>query len=136
MGAGIVKDWARFEPVTRGRITLRPYRLDELDQVHAAFQAGDERTWPSGPPPRYKVRRRLENSGRFVSGKLDVAIEVDGRLVGEVQARHPANCLPDGVFTLGIELFEPSDRDRGIGREALALFIGELFEAAGAHRVE
>jgi RimJ/RimL family protein N-acetyltransferase len=67
---------------------------------------------------------------------LDLGIEVDGRLVGEVQARHPLRALPAGVFELGIEIYETSDRRQGYGSEATAILTGWLFESAGAERVQ
>jgi RimJ/RimL family protein N-acetyltransferase len=65
---------------------------------------------------------------------IDFAIDVDGRLVGDVQAR--CQMLPKGVFELGIALFDEADRGRGYGRGAVALITRRLFEEEGAHRVQ
>ena len=60
-----------------------------------------------------------------------------GRLIGEIQARgHPAQTLPPGVFEVGIVLYDPADRGKGYGMEAVALLTGWLFEQAGAARVQ
>jgi [ribosomal protein S5]-alanine N-acetyltransferase len=118
------------------RVVLRPLRADELD---AALDARDRlgmRPQP-GARARERLRRRLARSGRLARGHLDLAVEVDGRLVGEIQARaHPAQTLPLGVFELGIVMYDPADRGRGFGVEAVALLTGWLFDQAGAARVQ
>ena len=119
------------------QVVLRPLRLDELDTVLAArdhleigAQAGRTRA-------RERLRRRLARSGRLTRGHLDLAIELAGRLIGEIQARgDPAQTLPPGVFEVGIVLYDPADRGKGYGMEAVALLTGWLFEQAGAARVQ
>jgi RimJ/RimL family protein N-acetyltransferase len=119
------------------RVILRPLRLDELDAVLAARDRLGIGPQFGGAPPRARLRRRLTRSGRLARGHLDLAVEVDGRLIGEIQARgRPAQTLPPGVFELGILLYDPADRGRGFGREAVALLTGWLFEQAGAARVQ
>jgi RimJ/RimL family protein N-acetyltransferase len=44
--------------------------------------------------------------------------------------------MPPGVWEIGIELWEESDRGRGIGREAVALLSSHLFEHEGGIRVQ
>jgi RimJ/RimL family protein N-acetyltransferase len=124
--------------VLRGRrVTLRPYRSEEVDLVEAGFRVKDAARWlPLGPPPRSELRRRVEAGGRFVDGRIDLALEAEGRLVGEVDARRPRWCLPPGVFELGVSVFDPADRGRGFGSEAVALLTEHLFESGEAHRVE
>ncbi len=119
------------------RVVLRPLRPEELDAVLEArarleigAQAGRARA-------RERLRRRLARSGRLARGLLDLAVEVDGRLIGEIQARgRPAQSLPPGVFELGIVLYDVADRGRGYGVEAVALLTGWLFEQAGAARAQ
>lgn len=125
-------------PVLHGeRVTLRPYLAEEVDRVDAAMRSMDAAQWlPLGPPPRSELRRRVEAGGRFVDGRIDLALEVQGRMVGEIDARRPKWCLPPGVFELGVTVFEASDRGRGVGTEAVALITGHLFDAGEAHRVE
>jgi RimJ/RimL family protein N-acetyltransferase len=105
------------------RLVLRPYRDDELDEAieqaqQAIAQVGDV-------PSREALARRFEQSGHFVEGRLDLAVEGDGRLVGSIQARAPERALPPGVCELGIELV-PDGRGRGFGTEAVALLAGHL----------
>src|SRR5439155_1296333 len=52
-----------------------------------------------------RLRRRIESSGRFCDGRLDLGIEADGELIGSIEARRPPAALPPGVFELGITLF-------------------------------
>jgi RimJ/RimL family protein N-acetyltransferase len=47
----------------------------------------------------------------------------------------PGRALPSGTFDLGIDLRENA-RNKGYGREALALFTDWLFEHAAAEAVE
>jgi RimJ/RimL family protein N-acetyltransferase len=89
-----------------------------------------------GPAERAELVERVERSGEFDGTELLLGIQVDGRLVGEVQARQPRMGLPPGVFELGIDLFDVADRGRGIGRIALTQLLTRLFEQEGAHRVQ
>jgi RimJ/RimL family protein N-acetyltransferase len=119
------------------RVVLRPMRLDELDAVLEARASLEIGAQPGRTRARERLRRRLARSGRLARGHLDLAIEADGRLIGEIQARgHPAQTLPPGVFELGIVVYDPADRGRGYGVEAVALLTGWLFERAGAARVQ
>ena len=83
-----------------------------------------------------RMRRRIANSGRLVGGWLDLAIDAEGSLVGEIDARHPPRAMPPGVFELGIALFDEEVRGRGYGTEAIALLTAHLFAELGAERVQ
>jgi len=126
--------------VIRGeRVLLRPFRGDEFDAWYAArlASAGDSTVSPVGPPDPERLRERVERSGILRDGWLDLAIEVDGRLVGEVGSYgEPDLVMPPGVYFLGIGLFDPADRGRGIGTEATRLLCDWLFREAGAVRIE
>jgi RimJ/RimL family protein N-acetyltransferase len=118
--------------VTAG-IRLRAFRADEIDLVWAAKRAEG---WPADRNARRRLQRRLERSGALEDGFLEFAIEADGRLVGDVQARQPRYALPPGVFELGIELYDPADRGRGYGGGAVRLITNLLFDEHGASRVQ
>ena len=126
------------------RVTLRPYRLDEVDSFVALVSAPDGGTrlapgasfaWPLGAPPPQDLRGRVEASGRFVQSLLELAIEADGQFAGSIQARNPLPCFPPGVFMIGIAV-APERRGRGVGRQAVALLATHLFLQEGAERVE
>jgi RimJ/RimL family protein N-acetyltransferase len=113
-------------------VVLRPYRADELDEAVRQAHASESRV--GGMPTREQVAQRLERSGSFVEGHLELAVEVDGRLCGSIQARAPEKALPPGVCELGIELV-PEVRGRGVGTEAVRL-LGEHLLAHGYPRVQ
>jgi RimJ/RimL family protein N-acetyltransferase len=123
--------------VVRGhRVVLRPYRLDEVDVMEAAMSTAEARQWlPMGAPPRHELRRRVDAAGEPSEGRIDLAIEAEGRMVGEIDARHPRWAVPPGVWEIGISMFSSTDRGRGLGREAVTLLCDRLFEREGAHRV-
>ncbi len=111
------------------RVRLRPLRPDEFELVRGGVhvsEAGSERF----------LRDRLERSGELVGGWLDLGIEVDGELVGDIGARAPHGAFPPGVFEIGITIFASGNRGRGVGREAVALFTEHLFTSQGAARVQ
>ena len=87
--------------VLRGdRVTLRPLRLDELDELMAARQRQDvPQLWEEGA--RERLERNIANSGRYSDGRLDFAIEAESRLIGTLDARHAEAFVPHGVYELG-----------------------------------
>lgn len=129
--------------VLRGeRVSLRPFREGELDRVleiHRGWSSENGIHDPWDRVDRARVRERIESSGSWTDGPagLVLAIEVDGRLVGEMQARGGrSQLLPPGVYELGIELYEPEDRGRGIGTAAVEQMARYLFEEEAARRVQ
>ena len=129
--------------VLRGaRCTLRAFRPDELDELLAArHRVSADPDGFAGPreiggDEREKLRRRIAASGRLHDGWLEFAIEVAGRLVGDVQGRGGRRMLPPGVYELGIELYDATSRGKGIGIEAVALLTTHLFAELGAGRVQ
>jgi len=127
--------------VIRGeRVVLRAFRPEEFDAWYASrtASAGDPTLSPGGPPDPDHLRERTERSGVLRDGWLDLAIEVDGRLAGEigVYGETPEGRRPPGNFFFGIGLFDPADRGRGLGTEATRLLSDWLFREAGAVRIE
>jgi RimJ/RimL family protein N-acetyltransferase len=117
-------------------LTLRPFRPDEVDVVWEARKRRASPTSPVTPGVRRAVQRHVERSGRLYDGFLRLAIDVDGRLVGEIDARCPANAFPPGVFEVGIELYADEDRGRGYGAEAIRQLVERLFAGEGAERIQ
>jgi RimJ/RimL family protein N-acetyltransferase len=118
------------------RVSLRPLRSEELEIVWQARLNDDTAPWMSTPQAYERLKKRVASSGAFVDGWLDLGIEADGRLVGEIDARQPPRSLPQGVFELGISLFETADRGHGLGTDAIRLMTRYLFEHEDAARVQ
>ncbi len=104
------------------RVVLRAYRAEELDRVYEQARSSAIRV---GELTSERLRLRIARSGRFVEGRLDLAVEVDGSLAGSIEARAPTGSLPPGVCELGIELF-PETRGQGLGTEAIELLTRHL----------
>ncbi len=118
------------------RVSLRPLRPEELEAVWEARLSDDTAPWMSTPQAYERLKERVANSGRFVDGWLDLGIEAEGRLVGEIDARQPPRSMPQGVYELGISLFETGDRGRGFGTDAIRLLTRYLFQHEEADRVQ
>jgi RimJ/RimL family protein N-acetyltransferase len=117
------------------RVTLRPLAMSELDASLAAREAADPTVHPT-KPDRERLRVRFERSGLLQDGALDLAIDVGGRRIGEIQTyRPPERELPEGAYEVGIMIDDPEQRGRGYGREAVELLVGWLFAEADATRV-
>jgi len=119
-------------------VVLRPFRATEVDALWARRQREIAEGSPGGPRSRADVAERVANSGTWSDSApgLLFAVESDGALVGDIQARRSKWMLPSGVVELGIDLYEGSDRGRGIGRRAVAALTGRLFDTGEAHRVQ
>jgi ribosomal-protein-alanine N-acetyltransferase len=117
---------------------LRPVDLEALVDTRMA-EAGTMGN-PAPARPREEIRSalrdRVRHSGTLFRGEILFGIQVDGELVGEIQARCPEHAMPPGVFELGIGVFAEADRGKGIGTRAVALMTARLFSEHGAHRVQ
>ena len=121
------------------RVELVPLRDADVERLARAREAeAGSMGFPDafGPAELAELRERVSRSGEFDGTELLLGIRSDGRLVGEVQARQPRMGLPPGVFELGIDVFEATDRGRGLGTEALTLLLARLFDRERAHRVQ
>ena len=87
-------------------------------------------------PEEAGFKARLRRSGHLEDGWLDLAIDLDGVSIGRIQTFvPPGRALPPGTFDVGIGLKENA-RNKGYGREALALLTDWLFEHAAAEAAE
>lgn len=118
-------------------LTLRPYRPDDYDVVRRwiddpAITGGFPTAAPLHDDDEVRAIVRAEptpNHDRF-------AVVVGDRVVGEAQVRHSSPVFPDGVFGLGIAIFDPADRGHGFGREAQRQLTDRLFRERAARRVQ
>jgi RimJ/RimL family protein N-acetyltransferase len=118
-------------------VTLRAFKSYELEDVLAARALFSGDVQPLGPPRREEIKEHIARSGEFEEGRLDLAVETDGRLVGDVVTlTHPLLDLAPGVYQVGIVLYSSETRGRGIGTEAMRLLVDWLFQVQGAHRVQ
>jgi RimJ/RimL family protein N-acetyltransferase len=124
-------------------IRLRPFAPPDVDAAWRGLAGVDESAHPRlspgerRPQPSETFRRRLQRSGRLWRGCLDLAIDRNGRLIGEIQARtRPRQTVPPGVFEIGVVLYQQRDRGKRFGREAVELLTDWLFEHGGAARVQ
>jgi RimJ/RimL family protein N-acetyltransferase len=122
--------------VRGGHVVLRPFRPQEIDEVLAWWgrETGYVRARPNSDEEH--LRRRFALSGVMTRYELLLAIEGDGRLVGEIQARRAEGSTPDGVFELALEVYESADRGKGYGTDAAMLLTSYLFKNEKAHRVQ
>lgn len=124
--------------LTGPRIRLRPLREDEFPTLWASSERWLKASGSdiSVEDAQARVRDRITDSGSMTVEGIDLAIEFDGRLVGDIQARTNPKAMPPGVLELGIELFDPQDRGKGLGREAVELLTAYAFDQLEAHRVQ
>jgi RimJ/RimL family protein N-acetyltransferase len=116
------------------RLMLRPLVVAELDTSIATREAADRTVHPV-KPDRQKLKARFERSGLMRDGAIDLAIDVEGVRIGEIQTYVPPEReLPPGAFEVGI-MIDEALRGRGYGREAVALFLDWLFDEQAATRV-
>ena len=117
------------------RVRLRSLTLEDVEPLAAGMEADPRSFGPGGEEARARLRKQVERNPTLEDGDfLDLAIEADGRLVGDVQARMPPRAWPGGVCEIGISLFAEA-RGQGYGREAVTLFTDYLFDE-GLERVQ
>ena len=116
------------------RVQLRAFRPEELDEVIAGRSVTPGMVGPE--PERDSLIERLARSGHWNDNRLDLAIEVSGELVGEMDARRGRGTYPPGVVEIGIGLYHAPMRGRGVGTEAVALLTHHLLDIEGAERVQ
>jgi RimJ/RimL family protein N-acetyltransferase len=122
-------------------VRLRKLRDSEVEtlirtRIEEAGTMGHPGPAPDADLARPVLRERVAHSGEYFGGEILFGIEADGRLIGEIQARHPEHAIPPGVFELGISVFDPADRGRGVGTKAVRQMTKLLFDEQGAHRVQ
>ena len=112
-----------------GRVVLRRFHESELPGMW------ERELRRGGKGDRDKYFAFLRGSGEWTADELRLAVEVDGALAGDVQARRGRASMPQGVTELGIGLFDEA-RGKGVGTEVLTLLCRHLFDDEGFHRVQ
>jgi RimJ/RimL family protein N-acetyltransferase len=116
------------------RLLLRALQPGEIQEEWRAMVTADPMA-VAELPQEDGFKARLQRSGHLEDGWLDLAIDLDGVSIGRIQTFvPPGRPLPPGTFELGIGLKEKA-RNKGYGREALALLTDWLFEHAAAQAV-
>jgi RimJ/RimL family protein N-acetyltransferase len=116
------------------RVILRSLSMDEFEQEWASRLEMDPSVQPI-MPTRDALGARFERSGIMQGVALDLAIEVDGHMIGGIQTYDPPDrTLPPGAFEIGISIDAPM-QGKGYGTDAVRLLVGWLFSDAGATRV-
>lgn len=112
--------------------------MTELDGTRVLLRAltpADADALADGPEHRERLLQQLERRPTLEDGGfLGLAVEGDGLLVGDIQARAPKHAFPRGTCEIGITLF-PGARSRGYGLEAVRLLTEHLLDA-GWDRVQ
>jgi RimJ/RimL family protein N-acetyltransferase len=115
------------------RVLLRALRPQEHDRFVAERMALTEGVAVT-TFAEADLRKRAAVSGELTERGLLLAIDVKGRAVGEVSAYRVG--MPDGVYGLGLTVWDEADRGRGIGTEAVAVLARHVFDELGARRLE
>ena len=125
--------------IKTGRLTLRPFRVEDAADVFAYL---------SGPQPHCFecVRTQTMEEARAAvvervkHGEYCLAIELDGRVIGEIEA-HPESSQPDKAENYAEDTFSPcwmlhpEYQGRGYAYEAAKAFFDYLFQKKSARRI-
>jgi RimJ/RimL family protein N-acetyltransferase len=121
--------------LTGATVRLRALTSEDIEPLVAAREGDPSTFGPGGDDARERLRKQVERNLTLANdGFVELVVERDGEVVGDIQARAPKNGFPPGVCEIGITLFSHA-RGRGAGREAVELFTGHLFEE-GVDRVQ
>lgn len=81
------------------------------------------------------MRRRMTASGAWTEHGAEYGVWRDGLPLGLVQAFYCPRWGVPGNFEIGVLIFDPADRGRGSGTQAVSLWLAHLFEERDAFRV-
>ena len=122
-----------------GAVTLRPFAPEDFDALWAEEtrdRGAFDTPWAvDDAKAKHRVRERVKHSGTWRDERaLDLAVEVEGALAGDVQTRRDPDYAPPGIYDVGIGLFIDR-RGLGLGTVALELMTTFLFDEEQAVRV-
>lgn len=114
-------------PILDGeRVTLRPLRDDDVEELAAIVGAPGVREWWGANEDDEELREALRNDGSAF------AVEVDGALAGWLAISEESDA---DYRHAGLDIIlAPRYQDRGLGPEALRTAIGWLVRERGHHR--
>jgi RimJ/RimL family protein N-acetyltransferase len=125
--------------IVGSRVYLREYRMEDLEAIYQ-WRTLDEIVWWTAA---YVWPESLEQARAFLEGqvrntdpanrKFAICLREDNRYVGHIGYEHLD--LRRRNTELGIVLGYPDMLSKGIGTEAIRLFLRVCFEELGLHRV-
>src|SRR4051794_30892572 len=103
--------------VTGERVIIRPLRLDDLDTVFMGRMKLARQGHIAACPDREQLRTCLPQWNKLRDGRVNLGIEVEGHLVGEIQTFQPADRPPStgsAAPEIGISIYDVADRGSGL----------------------
>jgi RimJ/RimL family protein N-acetyltransferase len=125
-------------PITTERLVLRPFRQDDLDDLHAIQSREDvARFLYWGPRSRTEVAQSLTSRTGMTTLEregdvLVLAVELDGRLIGDVNLSWRSVEHRQGEFGFTLH---PDHHGYGYAGEAAVEMLRLGFEGLGLHRI-
>jgi len=120
------------------RVVIRSLNFDDLEPLITGRASLAEQGNLADFPDQEQLRTRLPHWNKLRDGRVNLGIEVDGRLIGEIQTFQPADCPVDSgsaVCEVGMSIYDVADRRRGFGVGAMRLFVDWLF-SQGVEQIE
>jgi RimJ/RimL family protein N-acetyltransferase len=120
-------------------VYLREYRMEDLASIHAWRNLGEITFWTAvyvWPDSPEQTRRFLEDQVNNVdpaNRKFAICLKEDDRYLGHIGYEHLD--LRQRHTEVGIVIGDPAMLSRGIGTEALDLFLRVCFDELDLHRV-
>jgi RimJ/RimL family protein N-acetyltransferase len=120
-----------------GRVTLRPVRAADLDELYARHVDIDNRGdfFPRGVMSEPEFRKRFEADGFWDRDEgMLVVLDASDRIVGHVEFFRAVSYWD--AFELSYQLYDQADAGRGYTTEAVQLLSDYLFETKPRFRLQ
>jgi RimJ/RimL family protein N-acetyltransferase len=112
-------------------LTLGALRASDFSGLKAAVEAfGDGRAVEDAA-----IQGKIDRSGTWDEHGTELAILLDAQPIGVAQVVRCDRLLPNGVYEVGLVLFDEAKRGRGYGTRVLDLLLDMLFDTRAARRV-
>ncbi|WP_433554527.1 GNAT family N-acetyltransferase [Micromonospora zamorensis] len=126
-------------PIRTARLTLRPFTIEDLDDVYAYQRRPDVVRWMLGAEPRTREQSRAsvlamagEDTLRAEGDCLALAAVGDAGVIGTVELVWRSQL--DRTAELGF-VFNPDHGGRGLATEAASALVEWGFTEFGLHRI-